>query len=132
MKRIAVVSVLAVWIVGCSQNTLEIQNWSEYDVWLNFRAQSYEIPSGGGTRTVTDIPNGTFGYGTVYEENAHSAPDGVEPGEGLKGSMTFERSETEMLLIYGSTYTCDSAQHCTAEIWGALSSSQPTSLLTGP
>jgi len=138
MKRIAAAIVLAAFMFGCSDNTVMVENRSQFGITLNFRAKSYFLQgydlnnpnSTFRTTHITGIPNGTFAYGTVYTVQPN---EDVTAGDGLAGTLTFERSETQILLIYGSNQECDdSTNECTHYVWATASSNQPTGAIMSP
>jgi hypothetical protein len=131
MKQVLAVAVV-VLMVGCTKNELMIQNRSSnVNITLNFRAKEYSIPAGSSDQTISDIPNGTYGYGTIY--SAAVADVEMIPGEGLSGEFSFERSSTDALLIYGSYAEWDSAAHkWSITVWAQKSTTDPVGAITGP
>jgi hypothetical protein len=93
-------------LAGCSNNNrIEIQNLATNPVWLNFRAQIYRIPgineagTNGGTFSISEIPNGTYDYKTMWD-----VPDGYSltaAAEG-DGNMLFDKKDTRIMMQYGS------------------------------
>ena len=130
MKKVLVLAVLVATLLGCSENKLTVENRSDFAVYLNFRAEDHYVArrtdaTAPNSITVTTIPNGTYTYNTIYVVNDDSKE--VVPGEGLAGEMTFQRSDTEILLIYGSTVSeIDSNGTKTYNLWGTTSSNQST------
>lgn len=136
MKRAIAIAatVAAALLAGCSENQLKVVNKSTVPIYLNFRAEETYIPpyssSMDNTVTITDIPNGTYAYGTVYLEESNGVP--VTPGDGLSGELTFERSETNILLTYGASSEADSAAGTTYTLWAVHSSDQPAGAIVSP
>ncbi len=90
---------LLVFMIGCSENRLKIRNDAASAVKVTFRGEVYRV-AGGKDRTIEDIPNGEYHYGTVAE-----IPVGI--GEfklegDVEGSLSFSRDESEYILLYGS------------------------------
>ncbi len=136
MKRAIVIAAAAALVLsaGCSENQLQVMNKSNVDVYLNFRADENYIPPYDGTSatviTINDIPNGTYGYGTVYSQE--SSGDPVTAGDGLSGDLTFERSETNILLTYGVSSESDTSSGTTYTLWAVHSSDQPAGAIVSP
>jgi len=131
MKRMLCVAAAALLVIGCSENTLKVENRSVVNIILNFRAKEYTIPAGGADVTVSEIPNGTYGFSTIYQ--ATSGDMEVTPGDGLSGEYTFERSGTDALLIYGSYAEWDTAaDQWSVTVWAQSSTSDPAAAIVGP
>ncbi len=135
MKQMLLLAVAVCVLAGCSQNSMTVQNRSsQIYVTLNFRAKSYFLdpgtPNNPSTIKIGDIPNGTYGYGTIY--GAAGVNTDIVPGEGLSGNLTFERSATDALLIYGSFSETDSAGVTTVTAWAQASTSDPTGAVLAP
>lgn len=121
MKKMVTVLALAIFFCGCSNNNkLTIQNKSQGTIYLNFRATVYTI--GSNPVTLTDIPNGTYNYNTTFE-----LPSGVTSwsasGTAAGGQMTFDKKNTQILLLYSSTLLAG-----VYTIYVNESSSDPTSV----
>lgn len=136
MKKMLVVALVALGtIAGCTENKLTIINEAEYKVSLNFLGERHELlgtKDGSGAAVsidVSDIPNGTYPYSTVY-----SYPAGAEvtPEEGLGGTMLFQRSATEILLVYGSSTEIDTSGAMTYRIFATQSSTDPIAAIKHP
>jgi hypothetical protein len=102
MKKMVVIFFLLFSLWGCSNNNqLTIQNQAQGTVYLNFRASIDSVYSGV-TRTFTDIPNGSYNYNTTFE-----LPSGITSwaanGSAASGQMTFDKKNTQILLLYSST-----------------------------
>lgn len=124
--KFAVIVVLAMLIIGCTNNNqVIIQNIATGNIIVNFMAKTYTIVPGTST-TVTDIPNGTFDYSTTYEVPANLK--GQISGEAAEGTLIFEDKCTKINFIYSSmqddsTYTLG----CTKSSSRSLSSTTSTS-----
>jgi hypothetical protein len=126
MIRYAFIAATALLLIGCaSKNEVKITNVASMSILINFRAETYVIPSAGAT-TISDIPNGTYDYSTTY-----SVPlgyKGAVDGDVASGTLVFEEKDTQVNLIYSSsvsdtTYTL----HCTRSSTRNLNSTSTTS-----
>ncbi|MBD3243523.1 MAG: hypothetical protein GF331_23235 [Chitinivibrionales bacterium] len=124
MKRVFAIAVVVALLAGCSDNKLTVVNYSDIEVFLNFQAEKHLL-YGGDSIVVNDIPNGTYEYGTIYV-----VPSGrtITGGDGLDGQMTFERSETNIMMTYGLGAETDT----TEVLWAVLSTDQPVGAITSP
>jgi hypothetical protein len=129
-KMLAIIGFLMV-LVGCSNNNkITLNNMWLYDIEFNFRAQQYTIRSQT-TRVITDIPNGTYQYGTSI-----TAPDNLQnvsaDGNVFNGNLAFQKMNTEVLMLFG--YTTEGAgYHVNVNISTNTSSTSSTSAsIAGP
>jgi hypothetical protein len=102
MKKTVTMVFLLFSLWGCSNNNqLTIQNQAQGTIYINFRA-SIDSVYPGGKSTLTDIPNGSYNYNTTFE-----LPSGVTSwaanGSAASGQMTFDKKNTQILLLYSST-----------------------------
>lgn len=131
MKKILAIAGLVFLFVGCSDNQLEVENGTAFAITMNFRAEKHTL-NPGQTKTIKEIPNGTFGYGTVFLVPSNAGYE-VTDGGGLDGEVTFERSDTQVLLLYGQTIgDIDSLGTINVELWGNTSTTLPSGALVAP
>jgi hypothetical protein len=123
MKKTLALSLLVLGLIGCSENKITVDNLGDYDVFLNFRAESYKIPANTSNYVATnEIPNGTFNYtSTITCPASYTAID----GGGLTGNWTFSQGKTEIRISYGGTY--NDTLYTVSATWTSTSpSSMPT------
>jgi methyltransferase-like protein len=102
MKKIVAVFVLFLFLAGCSNdNKITLNNLSEGPIYFNYRAKHYIIDING-TKTIEEIPNGVYTYATTYGIPS-SATSATVSGNAASGSVTFEKENTQILLIYSAT-----------------------------
>ena len=108
-RNIILVFVLAVMalMLGCSENKIVVTNDADEMVWFHFRGDKYALsPSGTSTaehpstRTLSDIPNGTYAYNTTYI--VPRADINVDVGPDLSGQFSFQKNETKITILYES------------------------------
>ena len=98
MKKVLVLALLTLVVLGCSNNEIEIKNSAAASITFHFRGETFDVPSGGST-TIEKIPDGTFSYSTVY-----SVPAGLKgSATGGSGSFIFEKHDTRYTAEYAST-----------------------------
>jgi hypothetical protein len=108
MRNILTLTAAALLLFGCTNdNKIEIQNIAEYQIYVNFRANIYEVPGistegpDGGKLTISGVPNGTYQYKTMWY-----TPDelnlSIAPAAESDGNLTFEKQSTRVLMQYGS------------------------------
>jgi hypothetical protein len=93
---------LSVSLSSCSDNpinTVTIQNWTEYDVSLNFKGTLTDVPAGTSTQ-LTDILNGEYEYETIF-----AVPNGAAyaVSETCAGTLVL-KAGTKVLIIYTSSF----------------------------
>jgi hypothetical protein len=112
MIRNAFIAAVALLLIGCaSKNEVKITNVAAGSILINFRAETHIIPSAG-SKTITDIPNGTYDYSTTYMIPAGYT--GTVDGEAAAGTFIFEEKDTQINMIYSSTATDTTyTLHCT-------------------
>jgi hypothetical protein len=126
MIKYAFIAATALLLIGCaSKNEVKITNVAAGSILINFRAETHVIPSAG-TKTISDIPNGTYDYSTTY--SIPSGYTGEVDGDAAAGTLIFEEKNTQVNLIYSSsvsdtTYTL----HCTRSSTRNLNSTSTTS-----
>jgi hypothetical protein len=100
MNRMTGIILTALFCIGCSTNNeITINNKAQSSIEFHFRADKYTVAAGD-SETVSDIPNGSFTYGTIF-----SVPFGVksyEAAEELSGTMSFTTSNTKTRIAYSS------------------------------
>jgi hypothetical protein len=102
MKKIVLMFAMLCSLWGCSNdNKLSIQNLAQETIYVNFRASVIPVQSNT-TRTLTDIPNGTYDYNTTYTLPA-GATSASSSGDAASGQMSFDKKNTQVLLLYSST-----------------------------
>jgi|GEM_PF-1131029 hypothetical protein len=108
MKKALVVFFVMLSLAGCSNdNKIVIQNLAAYDVYVNFRAQIYDVPGtstagvNGGSRTIPSIPNGTYQYKTMWFVPDNSGLS-ISPAAESDGNLTFTSQQTKIFMQYGS------------------------------
>jgi hypothetical protein len=102
MKKIVALFAFLIVFAGCSNdNKITLNNLADEEIYFNFRAKQYTVPTQE-TIVITDIPNGTYAYGTtaLLPSDATSASFS---GNASDGTLTFEKKSTQILMIYGST-----------------------------
>jgi hypothetical protein len=106
MKKICAVLTMALVMLGCSGNQIEIRNEAAGGVYFLFRGVQHYVASGASTTISDAIPNRTYPYSTTYE-----LPPGYDNSDAtsdLSGTLSFYRNQTQYVLLYGSTYGSDS------------------------
>ena len=93
---------LSVSLLSCSDgpiNTINIQNWTDYDVSLNFKGTLTDVPAQTSTQ-FTDILNGEYEYETIF-----TVPSGAsyEVSESCAGTLVLNAG-TKVLIIYTSSF----------------------------
>ena len=102
MKKKAALFAFLVFFVGCSNdNKITINNLSDGRIYFNFRATQYIIGIDS-MRTIDEIPNGVYTYATTYITPS-SVTSATVSGNAVPGSVTFEKENTQILLIYSAT-----------------------------
>jgi hypothetical protein len=102
MKKIIGLIALSIALYGCSNdNKLTINNQASESIFINFRASVITIAPGG-TQTVTDIPNGGYNYNTTFEIPSNITSWSAS-GSAASGQLTFDKKNTQILLLYSST-----------------------------
>ncbi len=106
MKKIAVLFALLIALVGCSNdNKITISNISSGAIYFNFRAYQYVIEIDSAV-TINEIPNGTYTYATTYTVPAGAKTWDVK-GDAAAGQISFEKKNTQVLLIYSGAVTAE-------------------------
>lgn len=115
---IAFLTVISISFISCSDalenNEFTIKNSTEYPITLNFRAEEKAIPSNGEI-VLSDIPKGTYTYGTIFGVPANVT---VETEGQVAGEITFNLG-TKALLIFVANNTDN-----TYTIYGTLTVSE--------
>jgi ribosomal protein L2 len=125
MGKKTILFVTALILVGCSNNNkLTINNLTMGPIHINFRAADHSIDAGT-TFEISDIPNGTYVYSTTYGVPAEAKSATID-GNAAGGSLTFEKKDTQVLMLYGSTLF-DGTYAVNATMSTTLSSTSPTS-----
>jgi hypothetical protein len=107
-------------------------------VTLELRAKEYLVLPNDTLKVPDDIPNGSYGYGSVIGVPGLVDDPYIvyEIGSGCSGTFNFLRSSTSILIVYGSTTSTvpDSAGHpiTTYHVGATVSSSDPTGAIVGP
>ncbi len=126
MKKVIFGFLFLVLFLGCSKNDTEISN--EFSiinnalaaVSVNFRGNTYRLTVGE-SKTIHDIPNGSFAYETAAELPAGVAT--LTKGTHLNGTLVFAGKTKYTLYFIGSLTGIDPA--ITYEVNATLSSSDP-------
>lgn len=106
--------IAAMLCVGCSENSIEIINLADGAVILNFRGEGYRVEPEA-TMTVSDVPNGTYEYGTTYYI-PYATITTWQEGPGLSGTMSFRLNRTKMNIQYASVITTDGVYQIDAAV----------------
>jgi uncharacterized lipoprotein NlpE involved in copper resistance len=103
----ALAVIITLW--GCSNdNKITIQNLATNPIYLNFRAQIYTVPGmndkgqAGTIPPITEIPNGTFDYKTMWDVPSNLT---ISIAPEADGELTFNHKSTSILMQYGSAAT---------------------------
>jgi hypothetical protein len=104
MKALWAMPLLAVLTVGCLENTnrVVVRNLSIANVKLHFRGEAIDIDAGGGSATITGIEDGTYDYSTIVQIPLGVSSENISAGEGLSGSLHFDRRDTKISIVYTS------------------------------
>lgn len=90
---------------GCSNdNKISLYNYSNGEIYFNFLARIDSIDPGQSI-PIMNIPNGTYSYATTAEipPSLHVTSLAWDGGA-ASGNLTFTSQNTQILLIYSSTY----------------------------
>ena len=102
MKQIITALILLTFLIGCSNNNkITINNLAADNIYINFMAKKYTIASEA-TVTVTDVPNGSYEYATTYQIPSGAKSWSID-GSAAGGNLTFEKKDTQILMLYAST-----------------------------
>jgi hypothetical protein len=95
-------AVLVILFAGCNakvHNGVSFTNKSMGDVYVNFRGGIIAVPSGT-TKTVDEIPQGTYNYNTTYA--VPTGASGSSAQGAVTGDLTFQAG-THIQILYSST-----------------------------
>ncbi len=127
MIKYAFIAAATLLFIGCaSKNEVKITNMASGSIYINFRAETHAIPPTG-TKTIADIPNGTYDYSTTYAIPA--GYKGEVDGDAASGTFIFEDKSTKINMLYSSTANASDTTytlHCTKSSTRNLSSTSTT------
>lgn len=106
-------------LIGCvNGNKIEVQNYSNSDITLNFKAKEYPVPSGT-TKIIDDkIQNGTYSYSFVYY--APSGYNKYSVDTSKSSDLEFSNRDTKILMQFE-----DNVMNNEYTLFIVTSSSQP-------
>lgn len=105
MKKVILILLLLVLFIGCRKNDQEISNELIISnsalaaVTVNFRGNAYTVTVGE-TKTITDIPNGTYTYETAA--NLPAGAISITKGTHLDDTLVFT-GKTKYTIFYSAT-----------------------------
>ena len=130
MKKIVALFAFLVFFTGCSNdNKITINNMAADNIYFNFRAKKYTITTDE-TIVITDIPNGSYMYATTYQIPSGATSWSID-GAAASGSLTFQKKDTQVLLLYASTTTEAGAYNVNVNSTSTISTTT-TASITGP
>lgn len=112
-------------LLGCSGNEIQITNEAEWEVEFHFRGEEHSLAPGAST-LLSDVPNGSYGYGTIFHVDKWLLvdPGNIEAGDGLSGTIDLYNRETNVNVKYFSSLFQDTTGKLKYVIDAAVTSDQ--------
>ncbi|MBD3422785.1 MAG: hypothetical protein GF398_21950 [Chitinivibrionales bacterium] len=107
LAKIFCSAIAACMLAQCTGSQITVENNSSSDVTFHFKGQTFEIDARGGRAEISDIPNGTYTYNTVYAIPAGVSLDDVTEGDGLSGNIDLFNHNTFISILYISALSVD-------------------------
>jgi len=105
---IPILIVFALFLSSCESslnNTFTFRNLSAGELYINFRADIYDVPVGK-TVTIKDVPKGSYSFFTTLADVPGTKSTATQ-GD-VEGTVIFKQS-TQVLVLYSYTLSADSA-----------------------
>lgn len=125
--RIVIALAVSLFAISCTENKLTIVNRVEETINFNFRGEETIIQPLT-QQVLTGIPNGSFEYSTGWNLQTGD-PKQIQEGSNLSGELTFQKSSSEILIIYKYTSRIDSIGYT---LGATVSTSDPVRAIVSP